>query len=106
MTEVKKTADSASSKKKTIRKKTTGAQKTTAKVNRKKTTAKKAATKKKTVRKSAAKKGGRKVLTPEERYRLVAEAAFLKAESRGFVGGDPVEDWLAAEQEVEDALTG
>jgi hypothetical protein len=37
---------------------------------------------------------------------LVAEAAFLKAESRGFVGGDPVEDWLAAEQEVEDLLTG
>jgi hypothetical protein len=97
MTEVKKTTDSASSKKKATRKKTTGARKTTGK---------QAATKKKTVRKSAAKKGGRKVLTPEERYRLVAEAAFLKAESRGFVGGDPVEDWLAAEQEVEDLLTG
>ena len=45
-------------------------------------------------------------MTPEERYRLIAEAAFLKAESRGFVGGDPVVDWLAAEQEIDDSLTG
>ncbi|NND36360.1 MAG: DUF2934 domain-containing protein [Gammaproteobacteria bacterium] len=45
-------------------------------------------------------------MTPEKRYRLIAEAAFLKAESRGFIGGDPVEDWLAAEKEVQDLLTG
>ncbi|MFW2405304.1 MAG: DUF2934 domain-containing protein [Gammaproteobacteria bacterium] len=105
MTEVKKAAESASGKKKTTRKKATGARKTASKVTRKKTPAKKAAAKKKTVRKTATRKAGRKVLTPEQRYRLIAEAAFLKAESRGFVGGDPVEDWLAAEKEVEDSLT-
>ncbi len=27
----------------------------------------------------------------------IAEAAYYRAERRGFVGGDPVEDWLAAE---------
>jgi hypothetical protein len=33
---------------------------------------------------------------------MIAEAAFLRAERRGFAG-DEVEDWLAAEEEV-DAL--
>lgn len=106
MTEVKTPAESASGKKKTTRKKAPGARKTASKVTPKKAPARKAATKKKAVRKAAAIKGGRKVLTPEKRYRLIAEAAFLKAESRGFVGGDPVADWLAAEKEVEDLLTG
>jgi len=91
MAEVKQVRGSASSKKKTTtRKKTTTVRKTAAKVAKKKTPARKAQ---------------RKALTPEQRYRLVAEAAFLKAEQRGFVGGDPVRDWLEAEQEVESSLT-
>lgn len=40
----------------------------------------------------------------EERHELIARAAYLKAEKRGFVGGDPVEDWLSAEAEVEAQL--
>lgn len=44
------------------------------------------------------------VLTAEERRRLVAEAAYLRAERRGFVGGDPVQDWLEAEAEIDSAL--
>lgn len=43
--------------------------------------------------------------TPAERHRLIAETAFLKAERRGFDGGDPVEDWLEAEKEVDSSLT-
>ena len=30
----------------------------------------------------------------------IAEAAYYRAERRGFVGGDPVEDWLAAENDL------
>jgi hypothetical protein len=38
---------------------------------------------------------------PERRHRRIAERAYLRAASRGFVGGDPVADWLAAEAEVD-----
>jgi hypothetical protein len=43
-------------------------------------------------------------LTNEEKHNMIAEAAFLGAEKRDFPG-DPVADWLAAEAEIEDALT-
>ncbi len=33
-------------------------------------------------------------------HRLVAEAAYFRAEHRGFVAGHETEDWLAAEAEV------
>jgi len=39
-------------------------------------------------------------LSPEERHRLIAEAAYYLAEQRNFMGGDPVQDWLAAEIDV------
>lgn len=39
-----------------------------------------------------------------ERARLVAEAAYLRAERRGFSGGDPQQDWLEAEAEVDRML--
>jgi hypothetical protein len=42
-------------------------------------------------------------LTPEARRALIAEAAYLRAEQRGFAPGHETEDWLAAEVEV-DAL--
>lgn len=38
-----------------------------------------------------------------ERRAMIAQAAYLRAERRGFVPGGEVEDWLAAESEV-DAL--
>jgi hypothetical protein len=46
-----------------------------------------------------------KTVTPEERWRMVAEAAYLRAEKRGFSGGNPTEDWLAAEAEIEKILS-
>ncbi len=30
----------------------------------------------------------------------IAEAAYYRAERRGFQGGCPIEDWLAAEREI------
>lgn len=39
-------------------------------------------------------------ITPEERYLMIAEAAYYRAESRGFVGGDPARDWVEAEAEI------
>lgn len=44
-------------------------------------------------------------VTSEERRRMIAEAAYLKAEKRGFVGGDPNEDWLTAEAEINKILS-
>jgi Ribonuclease G/E len=35
---------------------------------------------------------------------MIAEAAYLRAERRGFNGGDPVADWIEAEAEVGAAL--
>jgi hypothetical protein len=45
-------------------------------------------------------------LTPEARHALIAEAAYLRAERRGFEPGHETEDWLAAEAEVDALLTG
>jgi hypothetical protein len=41
---------------------------------------------------------------PEHRAALIAEAAFFRAEKRGFAPGSEVEDWLAAEAEVDATL--
>jgi len=41
-----------------------------------------------------------------ERRRMIAEAAYFRAERRGFSGGDPVADWIEAEAEVDAALGG
>jgi hypothetical protein len=38
-------------------------------------------------------------ISPEERYRMIAEAAYYRAQRRGFLG-DPLQDWLEAEVEV------
>ncbi|MFP5506291.1 MAG: DUF2934 domain-containing protein [Gammaproteobacteria bacterium] len=40
-------------------------------------------------------------VSPEIRQQMIAEAAYLRAERRGFAAGDPVDDWLAAEREVD-----
>jgi hypothetical protein len=42
--------------------------------------------------------------TPDDRHHMIAVAAYCRAESRGFIGGDEVEDWLAAESEIEKFL--
>jgi hypothetical protein len=42
-------------------------------------------------------------ISPEARRSMIAESAYLRAERRGFVPGYELEDWIAAESEV-DAL--
>lgn len=43
-------------------------------------------------------------VTPEERHRMIAETAYFLAQERGFVGGDPVADWIDAERTVDRQL--
>ncbi|MGE5027642.1 MAG: DUF2934 domain-containing protein [Betaproteobacteria bacterium] len=86
-----------------------------AKAAAKKPAAAKAAASKKTVaaepKKAAPKKTAAKSATPakihvspEQRYCMIAEAAYYHAERRGFQG-DPVKDWVAAEKEIEVLLS-
>ena len=42
----------------------------------------------------------------DDRLNRIATAAFLRAAARNFNGGNPVEDWLQAEIEVDSALKG
>jgi hypothetical protein len=44
-------------------------------------------------------------ITLEQKLQMIAEAAYFRAERRGFVGGNPTEDWAAAEAEVEARLS-
>ena len=47
----------------------------------------------------------RTVMTPDqEREVMIEVAAYLRAEKRGFEGGDPMQDWLDAEREVDAML--
>jgi len=39
-------------------------------------------------------------ITDDERERMIREAAYYRAERRGFAPGDEMSDWLAAESEV------
>lgn len=73
---------------------------------------KKASVKKKSVaQKSTAKKpaprGGSaagRTITPEQRWHMISEAAYYRAEKRGFIGGDPAGDWIDAEAEIDAML--
>ncbi|WP_455212577.1 DUF2934 domain-containing protein [Kaarinaea lacus] len=44
-------------------------------------------------------------VSEDQRLGMIAEAAYFKAEKRGFAGGNPVDDWLAAESEVDALLS-
>ena len=40
-------------------------------------------------------------ITTEERIRMIAEAAYFRAERRGFATGGEMEDWVRAESEID-----
>jgi hypothetical protein len=44
-------------------------------------------------------------VSAEQRRAMIAEAAYRRAERRGFEGGDPVADWLDSEKEVDALLS-
>jgi hypothetical protein len=43
--------------------------------------------------------------TQQERRQMIADAAYRRAEQRGFTPGHEVMDWLAAEREVDFAMS-
>ena len=43
--------------------------------------------------------------SPEQRCEMIEQAAYFRAEKRGFQGGDPVADWLLAETQVDGLLS-
>jgi hypothetical protein len=44
--------------------------------------------------------------SPEEIRRLIAEAAYYRAQERGFEPGHELEDWVEAESEVMERING
>ena len=44
-------------------------------------------------------------VSAEQRHELIAQAAYRRAEQRGFEGGDAVADWLESEKEVDALLS-
>ena len=40
-------------------------------------------------------------ISEDQRRQMIAEAAYFRAERRGFSGGDPATDWIEAEAEVD-----
>ena len=61
-------------------------------------------TKPKPLSESATKGNGASPITPEQRYRMICDAAYFRAERRGFIGGNSAEDWTAAEAEIDGLL--
>ena len=53
---------------------------------------------------SGAKISGFAKIDPAERYKWVAQAAYFRAERRGFVSGGELQDWLDAEAEIRQLL--
>jgi len=98
----KTAAKKTPTKKKAAAKKAVAKKSTKKKISATKPTAKKAA-KKAPVRKSPATAASRRQLSAAERHAMIAEAAYLRGESMGFLT-DEGEDWLLAEAEVDARL--
>ncbi|MDP8983573.1 MAG: DUF2934 domain-containing protein [Pseudomonadota bacterium] len=45
------------------------------------------------------------IVSESERRRLIEQAAYLRAERRNFMPGHELEDWVAAEAEVDSRLS-
>lgn len=69
-----------------------------------KVTVKKRAPRKPPVKAAAATTPFTQFVDPRKRTALIAEAAYFRAEKRGFAPGHEHEDWLAAEAEVDARL--
>lgn len=46
----------------------------------------------------------KRTVSPEERYQMIAAAAYFLAERHGFTSGRALDDWIAAEKEVDGML--
>ena len=95
---------SPTSKKKTTTKKTAKKKVSKKKVSKKKSSnVKKKAAKKIT---SKSKKTSSLDITAEERWKMIAVAAYHKAEKRNFAPGNELSDWAEAENEVKKLIDG
>lgn len=43
-------------------------------------------------------------ISPEQRHAMIAEAAYYRAQRRGFAAGRELQDWLAAEADIDRTL--
>lgn len=93
----KNTASAKTAVKKPVAAKVAAPKKAVAAVAKKPVAPKKSAATKTPAAKSVT--GGKLKVTPEQRYCMVAEAAYFHAERHGFLG-DPVQDWIAAEAQI------
>ena len=112
----KKTSKTKTAAKKAVKKKTTAKKATTAKSAKTKTATKatvKSETKTKAADKKSSATGNIKKKTKMaaksssgdgKRFTLIQQEAYYIAEKRGFVGGDPEQDWLMAEKQVDEML--
>jgi hypothetical protein len=92
--------------KKATPKKTAKNEAAEAKPAAKKAPAKKAPAKKATTRRTATRqKSADVIVSPEDFYKMVQEAAYFQAEKDGFAN-DPSAYWLEAEKEIEKRLSG
>lgn len=81
--------------------------KKTATKTTKKATVKAAAPKARTTRKKSAPKSSpplHRVISAQERYHMIDEAAYYRAEKSGFQV-DPHANWIAAEKEIDELLS-
>jgi hypothetical protein len=86
----------------------------TKKVTKKKVSKKKAVIAKKTPTRKVAKNPTKTSkpdissinISPEERWRMIAIAAYHKAEKRGFTLGNELRDWAEAEKEIDKLIFG
>ncbi len=46
-------------------------------------------------------RGKKQTISPAERWLLIRDNARVRAQKRGFVGGNPFDDWLEAEEEID-----
>jgi hypothetical protein len=47
----------------------------------------------------------KQAVSPMERWRMIGEAAYYRAQKRGFLEGNPIQDWLEAEKEIDARYT-
>ena len=98
---VKKTAEQAKESKQAAPVKKAVTQKAVAKkAAPKKATTKKASASRKTTSKPAAKT----LISPRERYQMIATMAYYRAEKRNFAPGNDEQDWLECEQIIDEML--
>ena len=92
--------------KKSVKKDTSKKKVAKKKVTKKKVASTKKATTKKVTKKSSkiASKPSSLDITPEERWKMVAIAAYHKAEKRNFAPGYELQDWTESEKEIDKFL--